>query len=284
MQERAWRPFSKRDSSDTARRYDGPFDGVPEWLKPSLMTWLVEFFFVHDDVMGEVYPRRDLILRLGRITNHALPVRLDSFGEALLSDAVLMLDATDFALSTLTQDVYYGEPDAVAALRQFLDDSRSVYTVGRNPAGGYELQRRLPDEATAAATAAMSDDDRAAEHLQEAWSKAFGRHADPGGAYDHAVKAVEVVAKGTVSPKDSTATLGKMITALRDGHSKWTCVIDADGAVEKLAAMMDLLWKGHYRHGDETKPIKPTPDAARAAVHLAVTLVQLFRSGAIRRV
>jgi hypothetical protein len=233
--------------------------------------------------MGTIYPRRDVILQLGRLTNRALPVGLESFGATLYSDDVLMLDAADYALSTLTYDVYYGEPEEVATLRQFLDDSRSVYTVGRNAADRYELQRRLPNEVAAAADAVMSDHDRASEHLREAWSKAFARNADPGSAYDHAVKAVEVAGKHTCPPRDPKTTLGKMITAMRAKPSKWICVIDADAAIDRFIEMMDLLWKGHPRHGDDTKPLRVSPEAATAAVHLAVVLVQFFRSGAIRR-
>lgn len=50
--------------------------------------------------------------------------------------------------------------------------------------------------------------------------------------------------------------------------------------------MMRLQWKGQYdRHGsdDEETPLHVGQDEAEAAVHLAITLVQWFRSGAVAR-
>ena len=48
--------------------------------------------------------------------------------------------------------------------------------------------------------------------------------------------------------------------------------------------MAELLWQGMYRHGDESKPLTHSHEQAEAAIHLAATLVQWFRSGAMRLV
>jgi hypothetical protein len=55
--------------------------------------------------------------------------------------------------------------------------------------------------------------------------------------------------------------------------------------VSAVIAMMRLLWEGHRdRHegGPTTAPI--TPESAQAAVAIAVTLVELLATGAIRTV
>jgi hypothetical protein len=65
----------------------------------------------------------------------------------------------------------------------------------------------------------------------------------------------------------------------------WQLAMHSSGApadIGPLVAMLRLLWQGQTdRHGGSTPTI---PVTAEAAVHLAVTLVQRFQSGAIRRV
>jgi hypothetical protein len=58
-------------------------------------------------------------------------------------------------------------------------------------------------------------------------------------------------------------------------------------AVEVIVQMLDLLWKNQTdRHGvAATQPAVPvTQEQAELAVNLALTLVQIFRSGGIRTV
>lgn len=68
----------------------------------------------------------------------------------------------------------------------------------------------------------------------------------------------------------------------------WQLAMHSSGApadIGPLVAMLRLLWQGQTdRHGGSTPTIPVTAEAAEAAVHLAVTLVQWFQSGAIRRV
>jgi hypothetical protein len=118
----------------------------------------------------------------------------------------------------------------------------------------------------------------------------FGRQPDPSDGYRQAVKAVESVAQPVVIPNDSKATLGKVIAAMREKPAKWSVLLDS-GAAEKrildVVGMMDLLWRGqHDRHGtsDEKIPAEVSQAEAEAAVHLAITLVQWFRTGVISRI
>ena len=131
---------------------------------------------------------------------------------------------------------------------------------------------------------ATSGRDRSARHLQEAWSNAFKRDANLNAAGAAAVKAVEVAAKPVIIPDNDKATLGQIISAMRDKAEKWETDSEADGGIETITDMMDQIWKGHYRHGDETKPFEASAAGTKMIVHLAVLLVHWFNERKIRKV
>jgi hypothetical protein len=91
-----------------------------------------------------------------------------------------------------------------------------------------------------------------------------------------------------VLPRDRIATLGKVIGELNHHSARWELVVSTPGGsadISTLLAMLRLLWEGQTdRHGAPITPAPVTAEAAEAAVHLAVTLVQWFNSSAIRRV
>ena len=114
----------------------------------------------------------------------------------------------------------------------------------------------------------------------------YGLHPDPTSAYRQAVRAVEQVACPLVLPNED-ATLGKVISHLRQGDHKWRFVLVArDGAdsVEPLVAMLDRLWTGQVsRHGGGKNSRDQTQAEAETAVHLAAALVQMLSTGALTR-
>lgn len=140
-----------------------------------------------------------------------------------------------------------------------LDQARSAWKVagrGSEAGQGFALERRVPEPMADAAREAFRAP-RAEDHLRKAWGAA--------------------------------GVLGKMVVALRDAPSKWELVFGgspAIGQVEAVRHMADLLWTGQTdRHGsdDPQTSIPVTQEQAEAAVHLAVLLVQLFATGAVRR-
>ncbi|MEA3078520.1 MAG: hypothetical protein QOF60_3428 [Actinomycetota bacterium] len=146
------------------------------------------------------------------------------------------------------------------------------------------LERRVEESAEAAARSEMSKGGNPSYHLRESWSRVYGRNQDPGGAYREAVRAVEAAAKPVVSPNDRVATLGKMIQAMRDKPEKWEFDL---GKVEALTELMAQLWTAQLdRHGtdDETHPLSVSAAEAEAAVHVAASVVHLFRNGHVRPV
>lgn len=121
----------------------------------------------------------------------------------------------------------------------------------------------------------------AGAHLEAAWTEAYGREPNPATAYEQAVKAVEAAAAPLFAPDDAKATLEKMISTIGSKPDKWTVVLDSDDPVGQLVAMMQLLWQAHSRHGKSDTVADATEEQARAAVHVATTLVQLLSSGAV---
>ncbi len=101
---------------------------------------------------------------------------------------------------------------------------------------------------------------------------------------------MEAAAKPIVAPQASGATLGTMLADLRNKPDKWSVALNEGGrapGVNLLIEMCAGLWKSQFdRHGtdDESIPLDVSPGEAAAAVHLAVTLVHWFRSGAVTRV
>lgn len=162
-----------------------------------------------------------------------------------------------------------------------LEQARSAYVVGMDGNNQYELQHRQPEELTGIVADATSGSDRASEHLRRAWSKAFGRNPDPTGACVEAVAAIEVAAKPVISPNNPKATLGTLIRDIKVKPSKWTTDSEADGDVEKVVSMMEIVWTGHFRHGDDSKPIDVSKEGSEMIVQLAALLVHWFRSGRI---
>ena len=273
-------PFSRRRDDASVKDFFVLRDGVPEGLLSSMVPFVTDRMY-GTDVFGQSLPDGPLIAAFARVTDKYLPDNAFDAANRLAEDRELLLDAVDFVLGSVVSDEYTGG-SKVAELEVHLRESRSSYTVGRDGDGRYELQDRQPMELTNLVEDATGATDRAAEHLRLAWSKAFARKPDPNGACDDAVKAIESAAKPVVSPKNSKATLGTMIADMRSKPSKWTTDSEAEGDVDKVIAMMEMVWKGHFRHGDDAKPIRVTPKGAEMIVQQAALLVHWFRSGRIR--
>ena len=170
----------------------------------------------------------------------------------------------------------------VGALQQILDRSGSAWTIGFDEDGKFCLQRRVDDTAEEAGRREMEYSGSGAEHLRAAWHNVYGRNPDPSKAYSEAIRAVEAAAHLIVTPTDEKPTLGKMISAMRSKPEKWMTVI---GEVKTVRKMMQTIWfsqTGRHGRGDEPKPLEVSQLQAEAAVQLAVTLVQMFRTEAIR--
>lgn len=198
----------------------------------------------------------------------------------LVADDELMIDAIDMALGLLT----FLDDRLIRTLDQHLWDAGSMWKVDEYPDGSRGLFERVDATAEAAAKKAMGRPGRPGDYLRRAWSDQYGRNPDPQDAYNEAVKAIEAAIKPVIAPENDRATMGSMIRDIRAKPQKWVAILDAAGGrpgIEVLADMMDLVWKGHLRHGDEDAPIEATPDEGHMAVHVAVLVLEIFESGSV---
>lgn len=267
-------------------------EGVPDWLLIPLLDWLEK----------EVYAwsARQLSIRL-RINildsdapEHAVRVALEERARESERGRWDVLDAIDYLIqSDLDGDMaipaqWIGKTpipgsEPLAVLNRLLVTGGSAYHYRKG-----RLERRV-DPATVAAfeRVAATANDEASLHLRQAWQATYGRDPEPSRAYGEAVRAVEAVACPLVLPKDSTPTLGKVITRLRDRADDWALVLpgkhEAEG-VAPLRVMLQLLWtaqRSRHAGGPDTRDQLPTE--AEAAMPLAITCVQWFASGFVKR-
>ncbi|MGD9998019.1 MAG: hypothetical protein AB7L17_16945 [Ilumatobacteraceae bacterium] len=275
-------PLSVRQDSAATDQYYALVEGIPPWMRASALAWVKPFIYTDKGVpIAKVLHRVEQHLRIQlswagaldahRVTSAAINA-LD-----LLHDDEAGLDLLDYFLGTCSTSSTSPE-----RLQAILDASASAWTVGRDDEGLLCLERRVDPVAQASAESEMEKPGKAAIYLRSAWHDAFGRDPNPTGAYRDAIRAVEAAARPVLTPADQLATLGKMIAAIRDAPTKWTVEIGDIGAVK---AMMETVWKNqHDRHGtdDETTPVNVSQSEAEAALFIAVTLVQWFRSGFVR--
>jgi hypothetical protein len=274
-----WRPPSIRENPEQWADFDALHEGIPYWLVDQLSTWLRNNY-LHKAQNGR-RAIEEVSLRLRRTWTTQ---SFDDLHSLLVSDPDLAIDVIDgvlyFSDSEQSPRGTFSAP--ALQLELILHGGGSAWTAGTGAGGRASLLRRVDETTEAAAEAAMSTGGRAAEHLRTAWSKLYGMQPDPDGAYLAAVKAVEVAGASIISPRNASPTLGTMRADIENKPEKWTTHLDYGKDIEEgVLGMVTVLWRGQYRHGDESKPISHNPKDAEVAVHLAVTLVHLFQSGAI---
>ena len=137
-------------------------------------------------------------------------------------------------------------------------------------------------------------DDQASQYMQEAWALAFGREPNLSDAWGRAIKAIETLLKPIVSPRDVRATLGKMISELRQAPDKWECKLPdreykSNGEINVkpgIEVFIDALATIGYqpdRHGSD-QPQDVDEATARSVLFLATTVVGWLRDGTLRTI
>jgi hypothetical protein len=279
-------PLSKRGRSADVAEWEGPYDGVPDWLWPTVRDWISTVFVYGSRAGGTPAWDYDALHALERHFRVLLDWSEFMSPEKSLiamcaADETFCLDLIDWCLENVQR-----ARDNVRDLMVGLDGAGSVWTVGLDPEGKPQLERRIDATVAQAVETAAPSGTRAAAHLSKAWSEIYGRSPDPSSGYREAVRAVEAIAQPVVSPANATATLGTMIRDMQQKPEKWSMVLNPTGdvdAVQQLIGMMQLLWKSQLdRHGtaDEAAPLAVTQEEAEAGLHIAAALVHLFGSGA----
>ena len=264
----AWRP----GSHSAALALEDPYEDVPEHLVAPLWTW----------VSGHCRSDSTTMLAVGLRLRLSLPdPRRDRTGavQGLAAECqakpTLILDAIEVLLPFVIRAA--GGHASIATLNNVLKIGNSMYQVKPDHTG-LEL-RVLPEVREAVQAAVDAATGSAGEHLAMAWSEAYGRSPDAVKAYSEAIKAVEAAAAPVISPSNPKATLGTIIRDIKAKPSKWQFAVAANGddGVVAVQRLMELLWNAQTsRHGGVAQTVPETAEAARAAVHVAATLVQFF--------
>ncbi|MEV4601805.1 hypothetical protein AB0K15_30925 [Amycolatopsis sp. NPDC049253] len=193
----------------------------------------------------------------------------------------------DFELSRITAIQGNSRaPQRVQDVEKILRDSGSSWTV-KAIQGRYRLVEVLPSAVLDVVESTLSVNGKSSEMLRSAWNFAFGVNPSPSHAYFDAVRSVEILSCPLISPRDTTATLGKDISVLRTSLHKWRfAMADSKGgtSVDKVVSMMQLLWHSQTdRHGrGDYEDV--SLEEAQSAVLLASTLVGWLAKGMLRRV
>ncbi len=283
-----WRPLSVRQKGNV-EEWDAPVEGVPTWLHKSLLDWLYTRLLWDRDARG---PRevalRAIEVKLRRPLDWSLNEHraLEFFVESCTGNSEYFLDVVDLALQLVG-----GTGETADSLEELLITAGSAWTVAPD---GEALTRRTAPEAAQAAKDIVASGSRAGPLVAAAWKHVYGRNPNPGNGYREAVRAIEAVAYLVVIPDDRAPSLGKTIAALREApKGKYVTVFPEttlDGKtqdpLEAVWKLMQLVWKSELdRHtpADDSIPLSVTQEQAEAALHAAITLVQWFQRGFVRR-
>jgi hypothetical protein len=290
-----WLPLGI-DTDDEVAEYDALHDGVPEWLATPYWIWVQESVTIvgrYRDGSGR-FDRLDESLTEAMCQTLGIPTpNLRRFetsplgGHKQLTLAMKALRAHSKPLQIADYLLAYGGHGGADRLDDVLQRSRSLYQVGTR-AGRPGLTRRVPLGVKENADALFASSGQAGIRLAKAWEALYGVSPDSSKSYGLAIKAVEDVAIPLVSPTNSRASLGTLITQMRDQRN-WSLPMlrehDDVNSGDALLNMMRLLWNGqHDRHGGQpSAPGDVTFEEAQVAVSLAVNIVQLFSAGLVQR-
>jgi hypothetical protein len=285
-----------------------PRDELPDHVMSSVQEFITPFFFGHGPnadgglaMYGGSSGRRSFLREIERtceLSNlpwHGRDLAVaNAIWEAMVRDRALAVKVIDYALADpwMGYDAQ-GMSSAVSELDRALRQAGANYTVVQPDSNrsAYALEKRISSPTAATMTAATATAGNASDHLTKARKAAFGQQPDPSKAYWEAVKAVEAAAIPVVTPKDPTATLGKILGELRNNPQKFSTAFSRDASLgqgttltplQVVIALADLLWKNQTdKHGSPQPSVPITQTQAEAGVMIAVTLVEMFRRSAI---
>jgi hypothetical protein len=257
---------------------DGPYEGVPDYLRRPLIRWLENVYTVTPDTLAPDMDEAGLE-RLAAL------LRIDLRGTDGYGMLIGILAWTDDDDERLLDVIHYTlqiptrRPNMWNELEVLL-----AYGGSKWAATGKGLQLRVDAIAMEAFSTVIAVPDGASDHLPLAWAGAYGRNPRPASAWHHSIKALEASLQGVVCPNNSTATLSQVIDELKTGQWKLEVRGRArDYSIDPLVQMLELVWPDPNRHGSPTPELPATKEEARAVVQLAVTIVQWARDGQIVR-
>lgn len=256
-------------------------EGVPEHLQGLLHKWTMRHLGLRDsDSTVELSGRTEFLEALA--ARYRVTVRWDQ--DPLLVIVNLMYERPEEYLEVVDGHLQTMKSGS-SLLDSYLTLGGSAWEVVEEPLP--HLERRVSGEQRALYASATMPVDAAAQHLREAWANAYGRNPDPSDAWDHAIKAIEILLQPIASPANDKATLGSMLAALEAKPEKWVLALPSSSKkvdpVETITGMLRLIWPNPDRHGSGSGSSRvPTLDEAEQVVDLAVLVVSWLRKGALQ--
>ncbi len=298
------------------------YENVPEWMVRPLGEWLFTVLVIDYPMGGrstaEARRREKLAQRvlthhrLATTSSHTYGWHIVEFASGIpevLRVQVAPVDPLDLVDALV--ELHYGWPPSavpplpsettmwwesrLTALEEMLSDNGSAWMVDTGLRGLYRRVDRSAVEARreAEATARHAGRPTAADHLATAWRKAYGRNPDPSGSYSSSVLAVEAASCPVVLEKateQGTSIVHAVPNQLRDNPKLRFVLADSTstspGSAHLVANMVERLYVGQTQRHDNSNPTRNRPstsEEARAAVHLAATLVQWFSSATVTK-
>lgn len=171
------------------------------------------------------------------------------------------------------------------ALEAILRTGRSRFAVVSHDESD-RLGHRVPEGVRIAAEQVMTLESTSSKLLRRAWTKVHDLAPDDGGAYWHAVKAVEAAAFPVLGIEGETATLSHAVRAIERREATWRLPFVREHTEypsrDVLLGMLKSMYRGQRdRHGSEAYA-DVTHAEAEAAVLMAVSLVGWFSAGLVR--
>jgi hypothetical protein len=252
---------------------------LPERLVQPLWEWVqsccVNDRFLIRDVDADL--RLDLggMNSAAGVANGMLAVRTRA-----LQEPSFLLEVVDTILDRRHRLGQSWFATATSRLESLLDTDDSGYAV--RPDGSGLVRPEGTQTSTAAEPGALSTGP-GGDHLALAWAAVYSSEPlDPMRSWDESVRAVEAALAAARGSGNPSATLDALLEEIEADPTAWTFELagagPADG-VRAVVAMASLLRSPR----DEDAPTTVSPPQARAAAHLAATLVAWAADGAFRR-
>lgn len=283
MDEQArFRPFATSD--DEYEELLNLQDGVPPSLREPLLQWLFDKTAISYQFAAGYYLNARLANELLGLTRIDLGQKANGVvdGSTLLT-TLRRLD--DTRLLRLTDALLYlSDFSSFEEVEPMLARASSRWTVGVSDEH-LRLLERIPEGVLDQIQNVLESSSSAGVLLHRAFTAAYGLQPDAGQAYRMAVKSIETAAHHLVEPNNSGATLGTMLSVIKQSKQPWTTPLveraDHQGNNSALIiAMLQSVWDGQEdRHRDGIVGLRE----ARTAFHLASTIVAWFSEELIEK-
>lgn len=276
-----WMPLSVRRNQQSEFNL---VDNVPQFMRHGIKGWIQQAINGDDRLVAQMA----LELRIDELSDNidsfypddAVIACIQRSGPWDMYNESLALDVMDWLLGHgygHAQSLEHILKSAGHVLRVSPDGSRLVERIEPTLWNEYKQVTQL--------------DDQASQYMQEAWALAFGREPNLSDAWGRAIKAIETLLKPIVSPKNDKATIGSMVSALRQSPDKWKCKLPdreykSNGKTNVkpgIEVFIDALATIGYqpdRHGSD-QPQDVDEITARSVLFLATTVVGWLRDGAL---